>query len=159
MKTIEIKGQNYFGSYRDIRKACRTIIIRNDMVLLSYEKNLDMYMIPGGGLEINETEKECAIREVEEETGYIVETGESVLEIDEYYEDIKYVTIYFIGNILRKGEQRLTPQEIKEGMEPCWLTLDEAVAIFSKHEAYRNIFEEKRGLYLRELEALTHIKM
>lgn len=25
MKTIEIKGQNYFGSYRDIRKAYRDI--------------------------------------------------------------------------------------------------------------------------------------
>ena len=88
-----------------------------------------------------------------------IHDGESVLEINEYYEEIKYVTIYFIGNILRKGEQRLTPQEIKEGMEPCWLTLDEAIAIFSKHEAYRDIFEEKRGLYLREFVALTHIKM
>ena len=159
MKTIEIKGKNYFGSYREIRKACRAVIIKNDMVLLSFQKNLDTYMLPGGGLEKNETEKECAIREVEEETSYIVETGECILVIEEYYEDLKYVTKYFVGKILKEGKQRLTPNELLEGMEPFWMRLDDAINMFSKHEAYRDSDEMKRGLYFREFIALTHIKM
>ena len=159
MKIIEIKGKNYFDSYREIRKACRTVIIKDDMLLLSFQKNRDTYMLPGGGLEINETEKECAIREVEEETGYIVETGECVLVIEEYYEDIKYVTKYFVGKVLKEGKQRLTPNELIEGMEPHWMRLDDAINMFSKHETYRDSNEMKRGLYFREFIALTNIKM
>ena len=159
MKTIEIKGKNYFGSYREIRKACRAVIIKNDRVLLSFQKNHDTYMLPGGGLDNNETEKECAIREVEEETGYIVETSECVLVIEEYYEDFKYVTKYFVGKVLKEGKQRLTPNELIEGMEPFWMRLDDAINMFSKHETYRDSDEMKRGLYLREFIALSHIKM
>ena len=87
MKTIEIIGENYFGSYHNTRTACRSIIIKDGMVLLSYQKFIDVYMFPGGGLEENETEEECARREVEEETGFIVGPLNNVLEIDEYYED------------------------------------------------------------------------
>lgn len=42
-------------------------------------------MILCGELEEDETEKECCIREIAEETGIIVETSEYMLEIDEYY--------------------------------------------------------------------------
>ena len=62
MKTIDIVGQNYFGSYQKTRTACRAIIIKDDMILLSYEKNNDLYMLPGGGIEENETEIECVDR-------------------------------------------------------------------------------------------------
>ena len=51
MKTIEIYGDNYFGRHSITRTACRAIIIIDDMVLMSYEKKTDQYMLPGGGLE------------------------------------------------------------------------------------------------------------
>ena len=154
MKTIEIIGENYFGSYHNTRTACRAIIIKDGMVLLSYQKFIDVYMFPGGGLEENETEEECARREVEEETGFIVGPLNNVLEIDEYYEDTKFVTIFFAGNILKRGTQNLTPNEIKEGMEPRWMKLDDVIKTFSTHETYRDKCEIKRGIYLREYNAL-----
>lgn len=42
-------------------------------------------MIPGGGLERNESDEECCIREIAEETGVQVETSDCLLEIAEYY--------------------------------------------------------------------------
>ena len=159
MKTIDIVGQNYFGSYQKTRTACRAIIIKDDMILLSYEKNNDLYMLPGGGIEENETEIECVTREVEEETGYIIDTTECILEIDEYYEDVKYITKYFFGTIKGKGMMKLTPVEAKSGMEPTWMKLDEAICLFSEHETFRDSDEMKRGLYLREYSALKHFKL
>lgn len=157
MKIIDIVGQNYFGSYQKMRTACRAIIIDNDMILLSYEKNNDLYMLPGGGIEENETDHECVKREVEEETGYIIDADECILEIDEYYEDVKYITKYFFGTIKGKGMMKLTPVEVKNGMEPRWMKFDETIRIFSEHKAYRESDEMKRGLYLREFEALMYL--
>ena len=159
MKIIKIVGDNYFGHYDKTRVACRALVIKEDRVLISYEKNVDLYMLPGGGCEEGETSKECVIREVEEETGNIITVGDPILEIDEYYENEKYITYYFCGNIVGQGKQRLTEGETRDGMEPLWMKLDEIKAIFAKHESYRNIWEEKRGLYLREYTALENISI
>ena len=159
MKTIDIVGDNYFGHYDKTRVACRALVIKEDRVLISYEKNTDLYMLPGGGLEEGETDKECIIREVEEETGNIITVNNIVLEIDEYYENVRYISYYFLGTIVGKGKQRLTEGETRDGMEPLWMKLDEIKAIFANHESYRNIWEEKRGLYLREYTALMNIRL
>lgn len=157
MKTLGIIGTNYFGKWDSIRTACRAVIIEDDMILLSYEKNNGLWMLPGGGLENDETERDCCIREVEEETGLIAQLGECVLELDEYYENVKYITYYFPGNIAGKGKAALTEGEQKAGMEPRWIPLSQAFDIFSQHESYRNTDEMKRGLYLREYMALNEI--
>jgi hypothetical protein len=48
----------------------------------------------------------------------------------------------------------LTEVELKRGLEPEWISLREAVEMFSHHQDYADISEEKRGLYLREYTAL-----
>ena len=49
---------------------------------------------------------------------------------------------------------RLTDAEIRRGVEPQWIPLQEAVDIFSRHQYYADVSEEKRGAYLREYTAL-----
>ena len=82
MKTLEIFGNNYFGHWENSRTACRGIIIKDGCVLLSYETMTGQYMIPGGGLEEGEDERECCTRELAEETGFLVSPSECVLEQD-----------------------------------------------------------------------------
>ena len=82
MKTIEIVGENYFGYWDKTRTACRGIVIDGERILLSYETKTNQWMIPGGGLESNESDEECCIREIAEETGVQVETSDCLLEID-----------------------------------------------------------------------------
>lgn len=91
MKVIDIVGENYFGKWDKTRTACRGIIIHDTKVLLSYETRNDQWMLPGGGLEDNESEKACCIREIAEETGMVADISECILEIDEYYEDWKWI--------------------------------------------------------------------
>ena len=79
MKEIEILGANRFESYSKTRVGCRGIVIENGKMLVSREEITDWWLIPGGGLEANETLAECCKREILEETGYIVEPTEEFL--------------------------------------------------------------------------------
>ena len=157
MKTIGIIGENYAGSWRNTRTACRGIVIRDGKILLSHETLTGQWMLPGGGLEPGEDGKECCAREIAEETGLLVSPGECVLEIDEYYEDWKWVSLYFFGTVTGQTEMRLTDREKEVGMEPAWLPGEEIIGIFAGHAAYRDTDEMRRGIYLREYTALTEL--
>lgn len=156
MKVIDIYGENYFGKYTKSREACRGILIKNDKILLTYEVNTDQYFIPGGGLENNESSEECCVRELAEETGCIVKTNEQYLTINEYYEEWLFVSHYYICEYIGETERKLTEREVEVGLEPRWVSIKEAIDIFSKHQDYARENEMKRGAYLREYNALLH---
>ncbi len=158
MKVIEIFGENYFGRWNEIRIACRAIVVKDFKVLLSYETISDTWMLPGGGLEDGESDSKCCVREVAEETGVLVEPSECFLEIDEYYENVKFVSRYFKCELIGSTETKLTEQEKEVGMEPRWLPLDEIKAIFAEHKRYAATDEMRRGLYLREYTALCEFE-
>ena len=75
------------------RVSVRAIILQNEKMVSMYrEKNGRIYYtFPGGGLQENESEKECVIREVIEEFGMVVEpikkvyTYESEKSIEHFY--------------------------------------------------------------------------
>lgn len=158
MKTIDIIGKNYFGHWTETRTACRAVVMKDGMLLLSYETKTGQWQLPGGGLEDGEDEKACCIRETAEETGVLVEPSECFLEIDEYYEDFKWVNRYFVCRETGKTEMRLTLREKAVGMEPRWMPFEEILSVFASHQAYDGIDEMRRGMYLREYQAL-HVFM
>ncbi len=156
-KIIDIIGENYYGKYSKTRIACRAVIIQDNKVLISYLQRNDFSMFPGGGLEDGETLEECVSREVLEETGYIIKPIKCYLEIDEYYEDYKYLSYYFLAKVESKATQKLTEGEAYFNLIPKWININELLDIFSKHKMYYNIDEVRRGTYLREYEALKEL--
>lgn len=157
MKSISIVGKNYVGHFDKVRVACRALILKDDKILLSVEKKNDLWMIPGGGLESGESINDCVIREVREETGYVISESEPVLEIVEMYENRKYISNYYFGNVIGNSEKHLTSQEIGNDLDTKWVDISFALDIFSKHQDFENIDEGKRGLYLREYSALKEL--
>ena len=139
------------------RYACRGIVIKEDKILLSYEIKKDFWMLPGGGREDNEENNECVIRELQEETGYVVATKKQTVVVIEYYENIRYVSFYFLCEIVSETSTHLTEEETENKLERRWIPFKEALNIFSRNEEYRNIYEEKRGAYLREYTALKRM--
>ncbi|MCR4622434.1 MAG: NUDIX hydrolase [Clostridiales bacterium] len=154
MQTIEIIGENYFGRWDKTRVACRGIVINDGQILMSYASKEDVWMIPGGGQEAGETYEDCCVREVGEETGLLVIPSAPALEIDEYYEDCKYLSVYFFCKVIGETPARLTEAEINAGLEKRWIDVKDAISIFSRHAEYAETDEMKRGLYLREYTAL-----
>ncbi len=154
MKTLEILGANRFETFTKTRAGSRAVVVRDGMILLSHETVSGWWLVPGGGLEEGETPETCCIREVEEETGFIVKPLRQFLTLNEYYEEYRYVSYYFICEVTGTGEMRLTEAEKRRGLEPQWIPLEEAVGIFSRHQEYADTSEEKRGSYLREYTAL-----
>jgi len=155
MRTIEIVGKNYFGHWTHERTACRGVIIEDGRVLLSYAVRDDLWMIPGGGLEAGEDEGSCCVRELAEETGRVVLPSACALELQEYYEDCKYVSRYFFGAVVGRCQSKLTEAEQRMGLEPRWLPVEEALQIFSRHDDCAATDEERRGIYQREYTALS----
>ena len=154
MKEIEILGDNRYEIFTKTRAGSRAVIVRDGMILLSHETVSGWWLVPGGGMEGNETPEECCIREVEEETGFIVKPLRQFLTLYEYYEEYRYISYYFVCEVTGVGRMRLTDAEKQRGLEPQWIPLQEAVELFSRHQDYAETSEEKRGSYLREYSAL-----
>ena len=154
MQIIDIVGRNYTGKWEQTRTACRGIVLQDGKLLLSYETVTGQWMLPGGGLEGSEDEQACCVREVAEETGFVICPSECLLEIDEYYEDWKWISRYFFGEVTGTAAVKLTGREKQVGMEPRWLPVNEIVDIFSRHADYTDTDEMRRGMYLREYTAL-----
>lgn len=154
MKEIEISGANRFETFTKTRAGCRAVVVRDEMILLSRETVSDWWLVPGGGMEEGETPEECVIREVGEETGLIVRPLRQFLTLYEYYEEYRYISHYFICEVTGSGHMHLTDAEKQRGLEPRWIPLQEAVGLFSCHQSWAAVSEEKRGSYLREYTAL-----
>ncbi|MGM9658560.1 MAG: NUDIX domain-containing protein [Eubacteriales bacterium] len=155
MKEIDISGDNRFDTYTKTRVACRGIVICNGRLLVSRETAADNWLLPGGGLEPDETLPECCTREILEETGYITESIKEFLIINEYYEEYRYISHYFVCRVSGIGVRKLTESERKRGLVPEWIDIRSFADIVSKHREYAAVNEEKRGAYLREYTAIT----
>ena len=161
MKTINIFGDCYNENPTKVREACRAIIVKDDNILISYEEKTNQLMLPGGGIELGENHKQCLIREIEEETGYVVELKEKVITINEYYDDILWINYYYTCNIVGLGSIKLSQVEIQEGMIAKWFNLNECLNIFEsfKHEPSCGTGGFQHGLYKREYNALKEYMM
>ena len=120
------------------RFASRAVIFKNDMILLLYLTKTNEYKFPGGGVEDNESFEDALIRETNEEAGVQIKEVLSCLGyIDQIYPDI-YVqsttfymrSIYYLCNIYDEFKaQKLSGYELKLGLKPIWVKLDDAIKI------------------------------
>ncbi len=134
------------------RVACRGFVVENGKILICHELVDRQFFSPGGGIEKDETLEECCIREVCEETGVLVRVNDHVITVNEYYEDWKYVTHYFICERVGEAEIHLTNEEAIRGLVPEWIDIDFIRDLWSRHDEFKR--EETRGSYLREYTAL-----
>lgn len=150
-EVINLVSETFFEPIIKKRVSCRGLVVKNGKVLLSYEKNKDVYMSPGGGIEENESLEECCQREILEETGIIAKAGKHFFTVNEYVYNEFYISHYFLCDVIGEGELSLTKTEIEHGMEPVWLDINCAVEIFSH---YKEKTPDHASLYLREYTVL-----
>ncbi len=107
-------------------------------LLLVRKKDSGVWTLPKGHLDEGETEREAAVREVEEETGYTVIIGERVGEIHFTYtkngQPFEEIASLFLMQPLRCGRREAT-QEISDAQ---WFSIDEALRVMT-YENEKNI--------------------
>ena len=158
MKIVEIFGEERDDAYTKLREGCRGIVICDGKILLSYEKNINHYLIPGGGIEEGESLAECCEREIGEEAGIKVDAHTHYLTLEEYYHEYYFKSHYFVCKYLGECERALTKNEIANGLEPVWIDFDEAINIFGGYNEYLKTNEIRYGAYYREFLALCEFR-
>ena len=89
------------------------LIIQDHKILLircyEWRTSISFWVIPGGGPEPGETDEECAIREMKEETGLDVRVGKLLIEQDAFpggmYKKLKSYICTPIGGQLEPGSE------------------------------------------------------
>lgn len=93
------KDQNAPKPNRPNHIGTSVIIEADGKILLEHRTDSDTWAIIGGGLNIDESLMECAIREVFEETG--IGLSEQDIELYRIYDDPSRIASYLDGNVLR----------------------------------------------------------
>ncbi len=160
MRVIKIVNDDFLGRIDTVRHACRGIVIKEDKILMCYQQKEDQYIIPGGGVEDDESLVDCCKREIIEETGVVCQVNENFVDIDELFATMNHINHYFICNVLEENRQvHLTKTEQNEGLTFVWMSIDDALSIFEGYEQYRSINILRFGLYRREYLAIkTYIE-
>lgn len=138
---IDAKDYNESGKINS-RPSVRAVIYRDGKVLLVHSAKYNYYKFPGGGIEKGENHIEALVREVREESGYVI-IPDSVTEYgrvlrrnkDSYNDDeiFEQENFYYFCKVQDETVERaLDGYESDEGFEPVWM--DPIVA--SRHNKY-----------------------
>ncbi len=122
---------------KPIREAARAIIKKDQLYLLLFQKNLDVFVTAGGGLEGNESKEEALYREVLEETGHKVTKALFKVSVVEYFPDSTWINHYFITEVdfNEKVEIKLTEAEKSYEIEFRWYPLNELLDLLDNYES------------------------
>ena len=141
------------------RPSARAIIVRGDTVLLMYSKKYGYFKFPGGGIEPGESHAETIIREVKEESGYLVkpdtieEYGRVVKREcgqngpDEIFEQENFY--YFCEVEDNPVETDLDDYEAEEVFTPCFVKpFDAHTNNWHLRHSFRSEEEAEKAYYL-----------
>lgn len=147
MKKLTIDLHDYIeGGSVYKRTAVRGIIQKDKKYLLIYSKYGD-HKFPGGGLKQGESFEETLLREVQEETGYMVKKEsiwEGILVKEKRKGDpedsLKMDSYYFFCDVFETiGDRNLDDYEAEYDYKVSWMTLEEAIKNNESVKDYENI--------------------
>jgi len=137
------------------RIASRGVIFDDDRkVALLNVSNKFYHKLPGGGVNIGESLVEAFKREAMEEIGCHIGNIQELGIIEEYRNNLSLhqMSHGFTARIVgEKGMPKLEQEEIEEGLQTVWLTLDEAIRTIESEkgvEDYEGKFIQMRDLIL-----------
>lgn len=163
MKFNEILGIKEIEDNMKInnRIAVRAVIPEGNKILMVHSNKGD-YKFPGGGVHKGEKYKDALKREIEEETGCVVNNVKDVIgTIVERKKDelesnavFQMTSYYYLCEVSdRKTSQRLDDYEAELDFSPEWISLDDAISENEKalKNAYRNAWTYRETLALKQL--------
>ncbi len=113
-------------------KSCGSIIYKysdNDLLFLVIKQTKGHYSFPKGHVEENETERETALREVKEETGFDISFVGDFRKVITYMpnDDVLKDVVFFLGNVIG-GVLKAQEEEV---VEIKWLNYEDALSVIT----------------------------
>ncbi|MEK7644433.1 MAG: alpha/beta fold hydrolase, partial [Patescibacteria group bacterium] len=142
-----------------VRQSVRGICVRDGKILITFDKKMQEYILPGGGIDPGENSEEALIREVREEAGYTnIRIIRSLCTVEHNYFHTyrkdnwqSFVTGYVFEIMNDQTAERL-PKEIDK-TEIHWLVYSEAknkilrnARTFAREVEFFDRFDLKRGI-------------
>jgi 8-oxo-dGTP diphosphatase len=117
------------------RYGSRGVLIDNMMnVAMMYMSQLNLYKLPGGGIEEGERIGDAFLREINEETGFEAEIIHELGYIEEHKKqnDFMQISYCFVAKARSKNSNtKLSDNEKQLGMLVKWMTLPEALEVMN----------------------------
>lgn len=142
------------------RSATRAILFdENGLIPILFVSKFNYHKLPGGGIEEGEDKMSALAREIFEETGCEAKMEGEIGKITEYRSEFNlFQTSYcYVGKVIKKGKPDFTEDEMGEGFELVWLSLDEAIEEIKndKTSNYQGGFIQQRDLaFLEEIKRI-----
>ncbi|NHN34617.1 NUDIX domain-containing protein [Paenibacillus sp. S3N08] len=135
------------------RQASRGVLVDNEFnVAMMFMSQLNLYKLPGGGIEEGEDKQEAFLREIKEETGFDSEILHELGYIEEHKNRNQFMQLSycFIARVLgHSADTMLTESEIELGMQVRWMHLREAIREM-EHSAQRCDDHSTKFMILRD---------
>ena len=127
-----------------MEKSCGAIIF-NDGKVLVVKQTSGFYGFPKGHVEIGETEKETAIREVKEETGLDIKIISDKRYTQSYIvkENVHKDVVFFIAKLENNNEKR----QVEEIEEILWIDINEVEKILT-YDSLKELWKEAKKDFL-----------
>jgi 8-oxo-dGTP diphosphatase len=113
------------------RHASRGVLIDSELnAAMMFMSELNLYKLPGGGLEDGESREQAFLREIKEETGFDCEILFELGYLDEHKNQNQYMqrSYCYIASIRGSSSAAaLTENEIALGMYVRWMPIHEAI--------------------------------
>jgi ADP-ribose pyrophosphatase YjhB (NUDIX family) len=159
LKTIRDSDFSFEGEYGEMknnRQASRAVVFdgENNIAILKVSK-LNYHKLPGGGVEGSEDLIDALRREVLEEIGCEISVLGELGEITEYRGkfDLKQDSFCYLAKLEgEKGRPNYTEEEIRDGFQIVWVSLDKAIEILKNDQPinYEGKFIQMRDLCFLE---------
>lgn len=128
-------------------------------LLLATTDELHEFVFSGGEIEHDETDLAALVREVEEETGWLVDQASArpVLSIDDYHTrdavrlSMRQVNRYFVCQARPGGVMHLDKYEAVAGLHAVTCSLEDAIAANEAILAQRRYFWVERDTFVLKL--------
>ncbi|WP_213167846.1 NUDIX hydrolase [Alkalicella caledoniensis] len=140
------------------RYGARGVLLdENKKIALMYMKKVDLFKLPGGGIEEDENSEVAFLREIQEETGFECEIIEELGIVEEHKNINKFLQLsycFLASKLPSDQNQSLSKNEQELGFELQWFELDHALRLlrqsFKKCEDYSMKFMMLRDATILE---------